>query len=284
MRYLSTTTDASGHFTLDCVGSAYFTGHARLDNSVLRVGSGGIAYSVPIYVYDTCGGGSGSHFIPSSDGGRVWANLITTIGNSTAHFARTRPKVPVDVVTSGETYYSPASDVIRIDHSRIWGQDGFRVAAHEYGHGFHEKALGGMQWAPGQCPAAGHWLNGAYGLKCAYVEGFAQFFAALMMQDSLSGYNEDLFETPPLPPASHLAIAQGTGARTRRTTNWACAFPVDSAVRSPWTAREQRSPWRRSSMTSRTVRARRMALQDPTTMPWRLAPRGSVTSSTPARS
>ncbi len=191
VRYQILYTNSAGAFTIDCMGSTYYTGNARLENAQVRVGG---PASVPVYVSDTCAGGSGTHILGSSQAGRVWATLVATIANSTAHFARTRPWIEVRTVTSGTTGYFRDADRIDIDESATWGQYGFFVAAHEYGHAFHEKVIGGMGATSLACPGAGHWLNGAYSLQCSLGEGFADFYAAFVLQDSLSGFYENLVE------------------------------------------------------------------------------------------
>lgn len=57
-----------------------------------------------------------------------------------------------------------------------------KTMAHEYGHAFHEKAIGGYA-VEGSCPDP-HYLAGAHDLDCAFQEGYAQFHAAVTVADS----------------------------------------------------------------------------------------------------
>ncbi len=52
--------------------------------------------------------------------------------------------------------------------------------AHEYGHAIHDDAFGGYPLTVG-CPAGGHNWFMVLGNVCAYVEGFADFFAVATM-------------------------------------------------------------------------------------------------------
>jgi hypothetical protein len=104
-----------------------------------------------------------------------------------------------------------SSDRIQIGASRTWGDDGFFVAAHEYGHAFHNTALGGIGAGSGQCPGSGHFLNSAYNLQCAYTEGFGTFYGSLVMQDSLVGANyEGLVESPNTAPTLWTYLSAGS--------------------------------------------------------------------------
>ena len=59
-----------------------------------------------------------------------------------------------------------------------------QTMAHEYGHAYHEKAIGGYA-VDGSCPDD-HYLSGAHDLDCAFQEGYAQFHAAVTVADTNS--------------------------------------------------------------------------------------------------
>jgi len=54
-----------------------------------------------------------------------------------------RSFISIDIQNCGNSYYSPTDDKIVICNTDIWDDFGIFTQAHEYGHAFHEKALGG---------------------------------------------------------------------------------------------------------------------------------------------
>ena len=187
--------DHLGRVTIPCVWGTYFDGYARLTNSSISISSSSATSdSLRVLAHDPCYGGSGWHVIPSSPTGRAWATLNATILNSAAYFLRTRPWIRVRI-TDDQHYHWPA-DSITVDSTTVWGENGAYQIPHEYGHAFHAYGLGVP--VPGLCPLPGanHLVTGAYNLRCAYIEGFADFFASFVAQDSIVGYWEDLFEFP----------------------------------------------------------------------------------------
>jgi hypothetical protein len=65
--------------------------------------------------------------------------------------------------------------------------------AHEYGHAYHEKAIGGYA-TDGNCPRP-HYFSGAYDLDCAFTEGYADFHGAATVADS-NFYKSFIERTP----------------------------------------------------------------------------------------
>lgn len=108
-----------------------------------------------------------------------------------ARFGRSRARVNVwanDNPADGtfETFYSSGSDRIQINASRADGDDGEFVAVHEYGHAYHWRAI--------EAPASYNCTNGTHepGVEnqrsCAFVEGFADFFAAWLVADRVTPF------------------------------------------------------------------------------------------------
>jgi len=197
MMSLQVYTDQQGYFEVPCNYDWLFDGLVALDNDSLIVTPGG---TIGLWFEQCPGGPRVDYVVPSARAGRLWANTLATIRSSATRFDHSRPRIDVRVENPdgnpNRAAYYRSEDRIRVGENRIWFQDGFFVAAHEYGHAFHERAIGGIGTASGQCPPAGHWLNGAYNLQCAYTEGFADFYAAFVLQDSIVGFREDLFEFP----------------------------------------------------------------------------------------
>lgn len=178
-----TFTDDAGGFHIPSVANMYFSGHVQLENSRLKVGLDG--YGVPhqtaFTLSQTCSG-SGYHFIAVSANGKAWDIAELSSRRATAQFGRSRPALVYNVVSGDGGAYFPHVDRAQSGIEDIWGEYGTFIIAHEYGHAYQHVALGGG--AIGGC-AGDHYVTGAYNLKCAYSEGFADFFAAITVDDRL---------------------------------------------------------------------------------------------------
>src|SRR5206468_1056515 len=67
------------------------------------------------------------------------------------------------------------------DH--VWGSFGIFTAAHEYGHAYHNRAI--EDWRTYSCTGDQHTWTETDNLSCAFVEGFADFFAMWLEGDRL---------------------------------------------------------------------------------------------------
>ncbi|MDE2974340.1 MAG: hypothetical protein OXU64_06415 [Gemmatimonadota bacterium] len=132
-----------------------------------------------------------------------WRNLDTSAEAITWHFWHSRPRIDwkVDFSKKSETYYSRNSDEITLGW-RLTGRSRFLwVAAHEYGHALHHKALGGGWNAPNRDP---HNNDKASSYKCALKEGFANYAGTIgsVTEDDPDGYYGKCYEhlgTPDAP-------------------------------------------------------------------------------------
>lgn len=75
---------------------------------------------------------------------------------------------------TGTANYNSSWDDIEVYRDNMWGSAGRRIAAHEYGHAVHEKALNGYDGST--CPAEHHQTLET-NLNCAFSEGFAEYHA-----------------------------------------------------------------------------------------------------------
>jgi hypothetical protein len=100
--------------------------------------------------------------------------------NGKVFFGRSRPPVQYwlhHTVEEGDVAnYSWWSDDIEMYINDYLFPGGVFVAAHEYGHAFHEKALGGNH---GGCGGEDHFFSQESSFPCAYSEGFANYYAAV---------------------------------------------------------------------------------------------------------
>ncbi|HEU4700005.1 MAG TPA: hypothetical protein VFS40_12555 [Gemmatimonadales bacterium] len=108
------------------------------------------------------------------------ASFTHTVNRTTQVFGYTRSRIDVNVhedPSYGTASYGGLGDVINIGLNRMTSSElQAWTPAHEYGHAFHEKALGGING--GGCPSP-HFLQGAHNLGCAISEGYADFHAAI---------------------------------------------------------------------------------------------------------
>lgn len=102
------------------------------------------------------------------------------MAGSTSLFAVARSFITINIASCGDSYYTPSTDAITICTVDVWGPRGIYIAAHEYGHAFHEDALWG--YSTPQCPSP-HYFDTESTLSCAFVEGFADYFAAAVRPD-----------------------------------------------------------------------------------------------------
>lgn len=91
-----------------------------------------------------------------------------------------RVRVDFDSWPETTSWYNSPGHHISILDSDIWGTQGAATQAHEYGHSYHNKALGGI----GHIYISGvptHSFNSSDTGDKAYLEGFASFFGTLVM-------------------------------------------------------------------------------------------------------
>ena len=101
-----------------------------------------------------------------------WRHLNGAAEHIKDHFVQIRSAVHWYIVNaSSGTFYWPYQDAISLayDYAKNpW------AAAHEYGHAYHHRALGGIHYSvPGNC--RGHEIEKASSWDCAYAEGFADY-------------------------------------------------------------------------------------------------------------
>jgi hypothetical protein len=102
----------------------------------------------------------------------------------------------IDTDPNNPSRYSPSTDEIFIVSPEDVWEGGFDwgsfVAAHEYGHAFHEKTLDGNVGS-GSCPSP-HFLDTESNLRCAFSEGFANYTGGATRPDLGSYYFQDYME------------------------------------------------------------------------------------------
>ena len=135
-----------------------------------------------------------------------WRLLNLAADTLTQHFGRSRGRIDwkLNELSDDWSYYNFASDKIVLGWEPT--SDPFRwVVAHEYGHAYHHKALGGGWFIRSSLQGClSHKLNSEESHKCALQEGFANYAGTIgsVTADHPGGYYGECFEhlgTPEAP-------------------------------------------------------------------------------------
>jgi hypothetical protein len=125
----------------------------------------------------------------------VFVNAAIAAANGRTFFGRSRPILTYWLDHAPEAGqladYSPGDDDIEMYTNDYLFSRGIFVAAHEYGHAFNEKALGGIRG--GGCPSQ-HYIDSLSNFGCAFSEGFADYYAAATRGPEAAYY--DRFDSP----------------------------------------------------------------------------------------
>ncbi len=124
----------------------------------------------------------------NNDAAQVFLNHLRYNVAASAMFGRSRGPITYRVSNGAvsATNYQPGLDYIRIGPNQAIDRGGVINVVHEYGHAFHYVAI--EPWATYQCgsPDNYHDPDLPYTTSCAFVEGFADFFAARVI-NSIDG-------------------------------------------------------------------------------------------------
>lgn len=180
--YYSVATDWLGRFAANCPsGSTSFQGQIKLEASSHRI----YLYSLytPVNTNFSIAANATDTLTIISDAAKVFINHAWN-GAAPYLFSRSRGQMRYVVHSgvAGSSKYDPNTDLIHIYSGSVWGGHGEFDVAHEYGHAFHYTAID--PWSSLDCSpgGAGHSFHSIETSSCAYVEGFADFFAAVMLR------------------------------------------------------------------------------------------------------
>lgn len=166
-------------------------GTIRFETGLLSVYYSNAVDMGSVYENESTCSEEGYQILPSM-ASRVFTSMQGTISGSFATWQHTRGGVEVILKPniSISAYYhampwGPAGwgDHIDLkqDDSHIWGAYGRMVRPHEYGHAMHDRAFGGIPQH--DCPSP-HYFELTTNLRCAWVEGFAEYHAAVLDPDN----------------------------------------------------------------------------------------------------
>lgn len=101
--------------------------------------------------------------------------------------SRYRSRLPVRVSPTdpafGPDWGYGGADAVRTNYQGVFGERGRFTTMHEYGHAYHWGAI--EPWVNGGCGGP-HYIEYASNLGCAFVEGFADFFAVWVAGSALT--------------------------------------------------------------------------------------------------
>ena len=219
-------TDAEGEFTVPCPmpNTTHYNFMIELRDTHVDV-IDGTSWNNNNASQTSCGNTNPMVTIVSSMHGRVFTNLTGPANAAPARFGRARGLISVFLdpnPTDSNSFYQAGffeRIVIRstpnLDH--VWGPFGIFTSAHEYGHAYQYVAID--EWGDNNCTNNKHFFTETENLSCAFVEGFADFFAMWLAGDRLttqpfSGDNglENNFDElgrPTNPPPPGLPQADG---------------------------------------------------------------------------
>lgn len=207
-------TPASGFINIPCSAGYRFVVSVWAQNGWVTAGSTTSNYRggeqiVNATYYPSSDCGYNVYPTAPSDVSHVFVNMTTVASNASSFFGYSRTAaLPVLLVYSESQPYSSycptnaylgcssGNDFVRVNTytgstygNQVWGSNGVWTQAHEFGHAYHEKALGGyvdLFWKSASCPT-NHPVTSATKLGCAYPEGFADYFAVATRGDA-TGY------------------------------------------------------------------------------------------------
>lgn len=180
-------TASDGAFSFSCSGS-YFDANIQLRNTYALVMGpqrqiAGIAY------FNEGNGTSPVLNAENHYAAHVHVTLNKYVPLANSRFGVSRPFIPVLVHPTDSVFpihYDQVNDTIRTNYKRVFTQDGTFVTVHEYGHAYQWRAV--EPPADYYCnPTGEHHVNQQYTKSCAFVEGWATFFAAWLAGDVLDG-------------------------------------------------------------------------------------------------
>lgn len=262
-------TDADGNFTLDCPPSyerGYLQMAATADNSDVTVRAVNQSAMPPADLgywpddanaaVDRCGTNTGNYFVGNISQAEVFDNTSQTVTRSRQQFAVSRGKIGVSFFIGPQDFtlanYNPKTDSITVYEGYSTGSYGLFVAAHEYGHAVHEKALGRIIITDANArdsTCANHSYTLVTNYQCAYREGIADYQAVAVWGATLGDtlyteFNNGVFaglpvgqSSPPVGPSTEGAIASmllhmgdGTGSRVAYNSRYGYAYYSDNVA------------------------------------------------------
>ncbi|MGH7468597.1 MAG: hypothetical protein ACRENP_11605 [Longimicrobiales bacterium] len=176
------TTDVNGEFVTGCDHDEFYaySFDIKAENSAVRIKPNTVVASEA----SAPAGCTDQQIITLSIPSHVFSRMRATVTTSIDFFGQSTALIPVGIdTTAANSYYFPTQDSISIKH--IWGTTAREIQVHEYGHAYQDLTLGGIPTLE-QPICSNHGTPVYTTLKCAYAEGFAEYFAAAILGSGVS--------------------------------------------------------------------------------------------------
>jgi hypothetical protein len=144
----------------------------------------------------------------------VYGNVRKSAQRALALFGHNSQRVRVDFdshsLALGSWYDAPLH-IVSIKSDDIWENEGASTQAHEYGHSYHHKALGGIGHIYISSADPRHYFRDESNGAKALLEGFAAFFETLVMPGKswIDPYvrNPDIYRNVAIGPRAEARVA-----------------------------------------------------------------------------
>jgi hypothetical protein len=136
--------------------------------------------------------------VVTGNASRVYAIMTRAGYDANTQFGLGRPQVLAELKSDDGSFYSLNQDKIVLRESSLGGEFGRFVIGHEYGHAYHNRAMGGVNpnFADNCNP---HSLNIPSSYGCALSEGFADFFSAFLTGNLRSSFEANIYHSSGVP-------------------------------------------------------------------------------------
>lgn len=176
--YIAQSTTALGHFSYTCPNSTdYVVARAYLSSSTADVyGPSGANAGAPMYITPSI---PKQFLITNNNAGLAFFTHQLYNDVAPAYFGASRGKIRYEVNNVAPQLGAYFSGSDKITFGAEYFGDGMKaVVTHEYGHAFHWAAID--NWVSTSGCVGNHFKDVPNTTGCAYKEGFADFFSALM--------------------------------------------------------------------------------------------------------
>ena len=189
-------TDLNGYVSIDCRPNERYAGLTQTWGSYVRTSPLSVAGWNGQFNQDC---GQSRQAVLTSDAARVYAIMSRAAYDANIQFGFGRGQILAEIVANiPGSYYSPSQDKIVMRTASLPDEFGRFAIAHEYGHAYHNVAMGGIN--PGfaiNCTDHHLELPSSYG--CALAEGFADFFSVYLTGSLLGAFESNIYHTPGVP-------------------------------------------------------------------------------------
>ncbi len=197
-------TDLNGYVVIDCRPDERYSGLTQTWGSYVRTSPLATAGWSGQF---NQGCGLSRQAILTSNAARAYTIMSRAAYDAIVQFGLGRTQILAEISSSRGAFYSPSQDKIVLRTNSLPGEFGRFVIAHEYGHAYHNGAMGGRNpnFADNCDP---HYLELPSSYGCALSEGFADFFSVFLTGNLLGAFESNIYHSSGVPnPKTEGAVA-----------------------------------------------------------------------------